>query len=169
MVEENNFQEINITSLWHKNLFESLQKLQDYERICRDGAVSYAEYLQLPPARIPEIQYQHLKMMASETGILIGNAKAKLSKEFYIKATIQIKIMKQTFDLNPTSIFIPSINQQSNFTTFHLSEQYYEFLNKLGQLREELVRELADILYGKAEEKISSMDKSRPLTDSARW
>ena len=164
MAEENNYQEVNITDVWHKNLFESIQRLQDFERICRDGAVSITEYLNLTPQRMPEIQFQYLRMMVSEMGILLGNARARISKDFFLKAKVRLKQMKGTIDMNPQSIFIPSVNQQSHQTNYHLSEVFYEFLSHITQLREGIVTELGDILYGKSEEKVSAMDKSRAVS-----
>lgn len=161
MVEENQYQEVNITDVWHKNLFESIQRLQDFERICRDGAVSITEYLNIPPQRMPEIQFQYLKMMISEMGILLGNARARITKEFFLKTKVRLKQMKGTIDLDPQSIFIPSMNQQNHQTTYALSELFYDFLTCITQLREGIVTELGDILYGKSEEKVSAMDKSR--------
>jgi len=163
MVEENQIQEVNITSLWNKNLFESLQRLQDFERICRDGAVSITEYLNIDHQRMSEIQFQYLKMIITELGILLANAKVRISKPFFLKAKLQLKQMKNQVDLNPQSIFIPSINQQNHTTTYYLSETFYTFLALSTQLREGIVAELGDILYGKGETKVEGMDKTQLL------
>jgi len=163
MEEQNQFQEINITDLWHKNLYESIQRLQDFERICRDGAVSIMEYLNITPDRMTEIQFQYLRMMVSEMGILLGNARARVGKQFFLRAKIQLKQMKGTLDMNPEDIFIPSINQQTHQTTYYLSEEFYTFLSNITQLREEIVAELGDILYGKTTEKVEGMDKTQLL------
>ena len=163
MVEENQLQEVNITSLWNKNLYESLQKLQDFERIIRDGAVSITEYLQLPPTRIPEIQFQHLRMMISEMGILLANAKARVNKPFFLKAKVQLTQIKKTIDINPQEIFIPILNQQSHTTDYYLSDTFFVYLTILTQMREGIVTELADILFGKAMEKTAGMDKTLRL------
>lgn len=163
MEEQNQFQEINITDLWHKNLYESIQRLQDFERICRDGAVSIMEYLNITPDRMTEIQFQYLRMMVSEMGILLGNARARIGKPFFLRAKIQLKQMKGTLDMNPEDIFIPSINQQTHQTTYYLSEEFYTFLSNITQLREEIVAELGDILYGKTTEKVEGMDKTQLL------
>ena len=166
MPEENEeFQEVNIVAIWNKNLFESIQRLQDFERICRDGAVSITEYLNIAPERRPEIQFQYLKMMISEMGILLGNSKARISKNFFLRARIQLKYMKKVVDTNPQSIFIPSINQQNHRTTYFLSEDFYTFLSDLAQIREGVVAELRDILYGKPPEKSSSMDKAKKVVE----
>jgi len=163
MEEQNQFQEINITDLWHKNLYESIQRLQDFERICRDGAVSIMEYLNITSDRMTEIQFQYLRMMVSEMGILLGNARARIGKPFFLRAKIQLKQMKGTLDMNPEDIFIPSINQQTHQTTYYLSEEFYTFLSNITQLREEIVAELGDILYGKTTEKVEGMDKTQLL------
>lgn len=164
MVEEiSQYQEVNITDLWNKNLYESLQKLQDFERIIRDGGTSITEYLQIPQDRIPEIQFQHLRMMISEMGILLANSKARIKKTFFLKAKVQLKQMKKTTDLNPQEIFIPILNQQNHSTNYYLSDTFYNFVSILTQMREEIVTELSDILFGKPTDKVEGMDKRIPL------
>lgn len=161
MEEESKLQEINISALWNQNIYESLQRLQDFERICRDGAVSITEYLNVPPQRMPEIQFQYLKMMITELGILLANAKVRIGKLFFLKARVQIKQMKNIIDLDPQQIFISSMNQQSHVTQYNLSEDFFIFLDNITQIREGIVTELGDILFGKMEEKVSAMDKSK--------
>jgi len=161
MEEESKLQEINISALWNQNIYESLQRLQDFERICRDGAVSITEYLNVPPQRMPEIQFQYLKMMITELGILLANAKVRIGKLFFLKARVQIKQMKNIIDLDPQQIFISSMNQQSHVTQYNLSEEFFVFLDSITQIREGIVTELGDILFGKMEEKVSAMDKSK--------
>lgn len=163
MEEEKELQEVNIIALWNKNIFESLERLQDFERICRDGAVSITEYLNIAPTRMPEIQFQYLKMMISELGILLGNTRARISREFFIKARIQLKRMKRVVDLDPQSIFVSSINQQSHSTQYHLSDEFYTFLSEITQIREGIVMQLRDILYGTATEKASGMEKTQEV------
>lgn len=121
------------------------------------------EYLNITPDRMTEIQFQYLRMMVSEMGILLGNARARIGKPFFLRAKIQLKQMKGTLDMNPEDIFIPSINQQTHQTTYYLSEEFYTFLSNITQLREEIVAELGDILYGKTTEKVEGMDKTQLL------
>jgi len=163
MDENNQLQEVNITSLWNKNLYTSLERLQDFERICRDGAVSIVEYLNISPQRMPELQFQYLKMIVTEVSILLGNARARITKAFFLKAKIQLKQIKNVVDFNPQRIYIPSHNQQNHQTSYYLSEEFYDFLALLTQIREGIVTELGDILYGKGEVKVEGMDKTQLL------
>lgn len=156
-------QEVNITALWNNNIFESIQRLQDFERICRDGAVSITEYLNIAPARMPEIQFQYLRMMVSELGILLGNARARISKGFFLKSRIQLKHIKNIIDLDPKQIFQSSLNQQNHSTQNFLSEAFYKFLSDLSMIREGIVVELQDILYGITTPKASGMEKQQAV------
>lgn len=163
MEEEKNLQEVNITALWNQNLYESIQRLQDFERICRDGGVSIGEYLNLPPTRLPEVQFQYLKMMVSELGILLGNARARLDKTFSLKARIQLRKIKNVIDLEPQKIFISSVNQQSHTTQNFLAEEFYTYLSDLTNIREGIIKELQDILFGTKMDKASGMEKTEEV------
>ena len=160
MEEVGKLQEVNITALWNNNIYESIQRLQDFERICRDGAVSITEYLNIAPNRMPEIQFQYLKMMASEIGILLGNARARINAMFYLKSKVKLKTIKNVLDLDPQRIFLSSYNQQSNNTQNFLSEEFYGFLADITGIREGIVVELQDILFGVATEKALGMEKT---------
>lgn len=162
-VSEQTFQEINITALWHKNLYNSLEKLQDFERICREGATSIMEWLQIPRERLAEIKFQYLKMMITEMGILLANAKAKLDKKFFINSILKLGNMKNLVDLNSHEIFISSLDQRNNITINYLSEEYFDILIQLGKMREMIINELSEVLYGKPEKKMEGMDKNQPL------
>jgi len=159
MEEKRELQEVNITDLWNKNLFESIQKLQDFERICRDGAVSIVEYLQIPPERMTNIQFQYLRMMVSEMGILLANARARLGREFYIRSRLQLKQIKEKLDLDSGDIFVSSYNQQNHTTQFYLSELYYKYLHLVTTMREGIITELQDILFGIGNKKAEGMEK----------
>lgn len=153
-------QESNITSLWHRDIYESLKKIQDYERICRDGAVGITEYLQIEPRRLAEIQFQFLRTMATELNILMGNVKILLPEYFYIVTTSRVKAIIHNIERTPTMFLSVTINQQNHSTQYHITEDYINALRLISRIREELVVHLTPILYGKATEKGSGMDKT---------
>ena len=147
---DENLLDINITGLWHKNLYTSLERLQDLERICRDGGVDIVEYLQVDPRRLPEIKFVHLKMMVTEIGILITNARKKIDEKFYTNAKKHLKKIKTIVDLNPTLVFTRVRDEGRHTVIRELSPLYYEILGVLSKIRGKLVTQLSDVLYGKA-------------------
>lgn len=165
MEQDQKFQEVNITDLWHRNLYASLSTLQDLEKNCRDGAQRLVDFLNIPVEKMPEIQFQNLKMMVTEMGILLANSRKKIDRKFYINSTIALKSIKEKIDLHPEAIHISFVDQSTKTVAFKLSPEYYIILNKMTLMRENIVSELADVLFGKASELPDGLDKSKPLRD----
>jgi len=161
------YQEVNITSLWLKNLFDNFARLENYERNCRDGCVEIMDYIEQNPQRLPEIQFQYLRMAITTLGIILGNTKPKLDKKFFLHARVHLKQMKNAVDTNPEKIFVPMFNQLNNSTTYVLSDEYWSMLDEISRIREKIIMELSGILYGKGEAKLDSMDKTKSLTSEA--
>ena len=163
MEEDKKFQEVNIIGLWNQNIYDSIQKLQDFERICRDGAVSIMEYLNVAPQRKSEIQFQYLRMIVSETGILLGNARARIDKTFFLKSKIQLRKIKNVIDYEPDKLIHSTHNQQSHTSEHYLTEEFYEYLYKTTLIREGIIHELQDILFGVKEGKMTGMEKTQEV------
>jgi predicted nucleic acid-binding Zn ribbon protein len=159
-----NLQESNISSLWLKNLFDSFARLQNYERNCRDGCTEIIEYIEQNPQRLSEIQFMYLRMAITELGIILGNTKPKLDKKFFLHARVHLKQMKNAVDTTPEKVFVPVFNQLNNTTNYFLSNEYWNMLDEISRIREKVIMELSDMLYGKGETKIESMDKSQSLS-----
>lgn len=157
-------QEGNITSLWYKDIYESLRKIQDYERICKDGAVGIIEYLQVEPHRVAEIQHQMLRSIVTELNILLGNVKILLPEHFFIITMSKIKIIIHNLDYNPQMFLSAMVNQQNHTTQYQITFAYIETLRTISKIREELVVNLTNILFGRATEKGSGMDKTLTST-----
>jgi hypothetical protein len=162
-LDEKSLQEINFSSLWMKNLNESFLRLQNFERNCRDGCVDILDYLEQNPQRLAELQFQYLRMSVTELGIILGNTKPKLSRAKFLHARVHLRQMKTAIDLHPEKIFIPTYNQLSNTTTYILSDTYWDFLDEISKIREWIIQELSDMIYGKGEAKSAVMDKSKSL------
>jgi hypothetical protein len=156
---QKSIQEVNITSLWYKDIYEGLKKVQDYERISRDGSDSIIEYVQVPRERLAEIQFQFMRMMITELDMLLGNTKILLPVNFYILTSAHIKALLHDVEFNPMIFISTSINQQNHTTNYFVTETYWDTLNQISKIRKELVSNLTPILYGTPPEKGSGMDK----------
>lgn len=160
------YQDINFSTLWLKNLFDSFTRLQIYERNCRDGCTDIMEYLEQNPSRLSELQFQYLRQAVTEIGIILGNTKPKLDRKFFLHARVHIKQMKNAIDMNPEKVFVPMFNQLNNSTTYVLSEEYWDMLDEISRIREKIIMELSGMIYGVGETKIDSMDKAKSITET---
>lgn len=140
--------EINITELWHKNLFSSLMKIQEYERMSRDGANSIESYFNVRPSDVPMIQFNYLKQIATEMDILLVNANKKVKEKFFKDAQSKIKTAEQIIDNYPQKIIGFKVDQVTGAKRYFVTPLFWKILTELKDIRQELVIELTDILYG---------------------
>jgi molecular chaperone DnaK (HSP70) len=148
MEDNQNDMSINVTELWHKQLFMSLMKIQEYERIARDGASSIEAIFQINRNDIPYVQYQYLRMIITEMDILLSNTKKKLSDKFFEDSTKEIKHAEDILDRFPKSVLAEKYDNVQQSRKYHLTPLYFKMLNTLKDMREGIVQELSDILYG---------------------
>ncbi len=125
--------QINVTELWHKYLFGSLMKIQDYERMARDGSVSIEQSFQVHPNDVPKIQFDFLKQMTTEMDILLSNTSIKLDKAFKDYARKEVNSAKQIIDKYPSSILKDSYSSRLSLEAqkFTLSNIRFISLNNL--------------------------------------
>jgi len=162
MSEEYNLREINITDAWHKNIFMSLVNLQELEKICRDGARNITEYLEVNPFRIPEIQLQHLKMMITETNILLMNVNQKLENKIVLNLKKVLKLIKKNVYIKRNIIYYKKTQESlwaKKIDHVYLTSNYYYYLEKLCEIREEIVLKLTPTLFGVEEENMNKIKK----------
>ena len=140
-------QKFNITSLWHKSIFDSLMQLQEYEKVCYNGSTEIVDYLELPPERLPETQFQYLKMAVVELGILLSNSKIKLTPDFFKKSKETLKEIKDQIHITPQCVLSVSHDVRTKEKTTHLNNHYFVILKEITNIREGLVEQLSDILF----------------------
>jgi hypothetical protein len=139
----------NVVELWNKNLFSSLMKIQEYERIARDGASSIQGLFEINPRDIPYVQFNLLKQIITEMDIFLSNVQVKVNKEFYNKSKAELKIVKEIVDLHPDYILQTKFDQVSQSRTYIIkAKNFYRILETIRTLKEDLVVNLSDILYG---------------------
>ena len=140
-------QKFNITSLWHKSIFDSLMQLQEYEKLCYNGAIEILNYLEIPPDRFSEIQVQYLKMAIVEMSILLSNSKIKLTPDFFKKSKKTLIEIEEQINKNPNCVLLSSSDVRTKEKTTHLNNHYFVILKEITNIREGLVEQLSDILF----------------------
>lgn len=163
--QEDTFEEFNITNSWLKNIFESLKRFEELEKICRDGGDNIIEYLNLDPSRLPNIQFQHLRMMITEADILLNNVRPRIRKEFFQQSKIKIREIKEIVDVNSNAVLKFHSDQRNHTEWYNLTNLFYVIIDELSEIRAMIVLELSrqGILFAKTIEKSSSLDKDKKV------
>jgi len=170
-MEEDNFnnqsnqedlKELNITNAWHKNIFDSIIELQKLEKICRDGAVDLITYLQTPQTNISLIQFQSIKQMVTEINILLTNSGEKLTKKLLLKSKLSLWKTKNKIYFGKEKI-IKTTSNINHIKLFTLTGEYYQILEDLCNIKEQVIVELTPTLFGVEGKKHNQLNKSKSI------
>lgn len=142
--------DVNVTELWHKYLFQEIMKIQEYERIARDGAGSIEATFEIPSHQIPLTQFNILRQLITELDILLSNTTIKLDENWCKEVRKEVQSAKIIVELHSEQILKRNLDEQTQRSYYQVTEKYWKILNKLQEIREQLVNKLSDILYGKA-------------------
>jgi len=152
---EEGFDATNMNTLWLQNIFENLHNLEEMERLSREGVSNLVDYANLPEKEretmISSLQYKNLKMLVSEMYLLLTDIVPVVRKEFH-------KEKKQFLDsvnkrIREKELFIHSpVNQKlKRVIKIELKPFFYITLEIMASMREDIIQEIASLLYVKQE------------------
>lgn len=88
----------NITDKWLDNIFESLMRLEGYERLMKEGCESILEYIQGSNLSIGDIQYKNYSLFITEAEILIEDTKHLIDKKRFLDISLLLTWIKKYED-----------------------------------------------------------------------
>lgn len=147
---EDYVQSANINEKWLNNIYENIKKLEDYERLVREGCASLLDYMQIPLHRrgvvIGITQFKNLKFMITEFKLLLADLtpviKDDTAKEFdKVLNNIDKALISERLFLS--SIY--DANRQLMET--RPTEFFYQTIDTLHKLKTDLFKEIKQILY----------------------
>ncbi len=155
----------NITNTWINSIGEALVRLEDHERLMKEGCSSLLEFASIDPRDLdwylPNVQLKNMSLMLTEFRILLGNVKKILPKKTFDHMTSQLDFYEKCYNGELKSeegkqmeIMTVLRNQVEHRQWIRLEPFFSILSNKLSKLREELVEALAHLLYS-----IDSMQK----------
>jgi hypothetical protein len=152
-MESNLYQSANINQAWLSNVYENLKNLEGLERLAREGCISLLDYVNMPmeirTIQISDIQFKNLRLMVTEFSLLLTDLTPIIekTKHDYLKGVVS------NIDriINERSLFIKdSFSQtQNRITKSETTHLYWETITILTELREEVIREIAHLLFYK--------------------
>jgi len=151
---ENNFESTNVHLDWLKNIFNQIMRVQEFERLAREGCSDLMEYLQIPMEYhnviIPETMYKNLRFMALELDILIINLSSILKdvKTKEDKSEEYSKRLKPILqNINKRSLFLKSKTINNKLVQIDITDFFYTTMNFLLKIKSELIKDISPLLY----------------------
>ena len=156
---EENFESTNIHLDWLNNIYKQLMRIQEFEKISREGCSSLIEYLQIPfeyqGIMIPDAMYKNMRFFALELDILIDNIIPDLNKEDgNNKSDDYYKRLKPVLDnIDKRHLFIRERRINNQIIQLILLPFFYTTINHLMEIKSNIIKDIGHILYINNEDK----------------
>lgn len=140
----------NINDKWLDNVYENIKKIEEYQRLAREGCGSLLEYLQFSQKQreivMGQLQYKNFKFILTEFVLLLADltpimedAKEKTFQDTIDKinaiSTNENLFLENRYDVNKNLV-------RSVPTPF-----FYSTLDVLHKLKIDLFKEIKHVLY----------------------
>lgn len=154
-MEEQSFETTNINAKVLDNLFENIVRLEQYDRLARNGVQSTNEYILLLTAHgpervkimIPDIQYKNLKNMINEVLIIIPELKDIMDEKDIESLKFRAEYINE--HMNNRQLFVDEGYSSSKnvVASSTLTPIYYKVLNEVADMRAKILKGLAPIRH----------------------
>lgn len=143
-------QTANFNEKWLDNIYENIKKIEDYERLVREGCKSLLDFMNIPSSQrhvvIGQTQFQNLRFLVTEFKLLLADLTPILEtnkEEEFDKILTQIDdallkkqlFLKEEFDVARNLV-------RANPTNF-----FYDTINVLHKMKVDLFKVIKHILY----------------------
>lgn len=151
---EENFESTNIHLKWLEHLYKQISRIQDMERMAKEGCIDLMEYLKIPlemqRVLIPEAQYKNLRFMILEIDILIRNASNILGEK---TSTYEKRIKPILMSIDNRNLYLKEYKQRGMIVNIQLLPFFHATLKYLNPIISEFIKDISPILYLDEEKK----------------
>lgn len=84
----------NFADKWLNNIFEVLMRIEDYERLAKNGCVTLLDYVQNPQLDLALIQNKNYELFMTEVEVLLNNVKYFVNKKDFLVLLLKFKVIK---------------------------------------------------------------------------
>lgn len=140
----------NINEKWLINIYENIKKLEDYERLVREGCSSLLDYVQIPLANRSSIigltQFKNLRFMITEFKLLLADLTPILDQK---KASEFDDFLNQLEkSLRYEKLFLSSSYDVNRRLTETKTTEFFNLtIETLHKLKVDLFKQIKNILY----------------------
>ena len=150
------FESSNINTLWTNNILENLKNLENMERLAREGCESLMDYIQIPNqfkhSALADIQYKNLKLMVTETDLLLTDCEPVLNEKVIKDFREKLALLQPLMEKRDLFLHEPFSQTSKRTMQISLKEPFYRFLEMVTLLRRDVIKALAPMLYMKGGE-----------------
>lgn len=146
-------QSANINEKWLENIYENIKKLEEHERLAREGCINLFEYVQMTHQQreinMGDVQYKNLRFFITEFNLLLSDLTPILDDEKtdYFRLTLnRVEDMMENKNAYVKYLY----NSSRKLIKTKATNSIEITLRLLSSLKVELFKEIKNILYIKS-------------------
>lgn len=140
----------NINDKWLLNIYENIKKIEEYERLARNGCESIYEFANMSLNRrkieLPETQFKNIKMMVTEFILLVGDL-SRMPEATAKQFLDPIKKIDKALNEREHLFIDRVMNVHREVIEVRLLDKFMQSIEILFDIKVKLFRENKDILY----------------------
>lgn len=146
----------NITDKWLDNIFECLMRLEQYERLMKEGCESILEYVQNPNINLADIQYKNYNLFITEAEILFEDTKHLIAKDKFLNISILLNWIKN-YDCDKGGLLKRVDDHIAHEHWNELKPEFSNVIPQVSRLRGLFVSSLWKLLSPSAKENMGGL------------
>lgn len=140
----------NINAKWLDNVYDNIKRIEDYERLAREGCLTLLDFVSIPESQrnvtLGEAQFKNLKMLVTEFSLLMSDLSPVIKDNVLEDFRSQLRDIDNA--LNNESWFLKRIyNTSRQVKQVKLTDFFYTSLRFVSNLKIKLFKEIRHILY----------------------
>lgn len=150
-MENYGIESANINLKWIENIYDNIKKIEEYERLAREGCSSILEYVQYPVRNrnvfLCDIQYKNLRMLLNEFILIIPDIVPVIGDVESQKFMDVLNRIKDVIDKRELFIEEYKSNVTKTIDDAKMTMLFSKSLDALSTCRIELIKLVKHILY----------------------
>lgn len=155
----------SINTLWIKNVYENIKKLEEFERFARsgfDGIPAYTSVYQGIPADQRDIfkartQYQNLQLFYNELLLLLTDLTPIIEETTMARLRGSVESLGDLIN-EPNNFLTEIYSQVKNKTiALKLKPEYWAAVKMLSKIRGVIIKQIESLLFNKNKQSLNSL------------
>lgn len=138
----------NFADKWLNNIFEVLMRIEDYERLAKNGCITILDYVQNPDLDLAVIQERNYQLFMTEVEIILNDIKHFVNKKEMLKLIIKFNLIK-SIEKDVNGFLDVRVNYIAHTSENVLKPEYYNIHSLISELRGLLVTCLLEFINPK--------------------
>jgi len=123
---------------WLENIFQVLMRLEDYERLSKNGCVTIMDYVQNTNLDLAVVQEKNYDLFMTEVEIVLNDTKPFIDKKTYLSLFLTFKNIKSK-EIEVDGFLAVHRDEVRGLQENYLKKEFYYILPLLTDLRGKLV------------------------------